>query len=47
VTTYVQQQRYWASIGYQPPTGRDRCAACGWHVPTQSHAEGCPEEEKS
>jgi len=30
--------------GFKPPTGRDRCPACGHHTPTQDHAENCPRE---
>ncbi len=26
---------------FYPPTGRDRCERCGFHVPTQAHRSGC------
>jgi len=29
---------------FRPPTGRDRCARCGFHGPTQGHRNGCQEE---
>jgi hypothetical protein len=29
------------SSRFTPPTGPDRCGACGWHVPTQGHRDGC------
>lgn len=28
--------------GFMPPSGPGRCHACGFHVPTQSHRDGCP-----
>lgn len=47
MTTYEQQQRHWAAIGYRPPTGPGRCPACSWHVPTQGHVDECPNEKES
>jgi hypothetical protein len=28
--------------GFKPPIGPDRCRDCGFHVPTQTHRDGCP-----
>ena len=28
---------------FRPPSGRDRCVRCGFHVPTQQHRPGCQE----
>jgi len=27
--------------GFQLPTGPGRCNECGWHTPTQGHADDC------
>ena len=28
---------------FYPPTGRDRCERCGFHIPEQGHRSGCQE----
>ena len=31
---------------FRAPRGPGRCDWCGFHVPTQKHRDGCPQEGK-
>ena len=33
--------------GFTPPKGAGRCACCAFHITTQGHRDGCPDDRRN